>query len=105
MLKFHLFVLLLFSNFYSIAQNTGQLIGRVLDQQTQLPIEGVTILLEDTTIGVVTDAEGYFNFREIPTQTYNLKISHLGYQSQTVYNIIVKTFGTPPLQVLLEECL
>ena len=103
MLKFHLFVLLLFSNFYLIAQNTGQLIGRVLDQQTQLPIEGVTILLEDTTIGVVTDAEGYFNFREIPTQTYNLKISHLGYQSQTVYNIIVKTFGTPPLQVLLEE--
>ena len=103
MLKFHLFVLLLFSNFYLIAQNTGQLIGRVLDQQTQLPIEGVTILLEDTTIGVVTDAEGYFNFREIPNQTYNLKISHLGYQSQTVYNIIVKTFGTPPLQVLLEE--
>ena len=103
MLKFHLFVLLLFSNFYLIAQNTGQLIGRVLDQQTQLPIEGVTILLEDTTIGVVTDAEGYFNFKEIPTQTYNLKISHLGYQSQTVYNIIVKTFGTPPLQVLLEE--
>jgi outer membrane receptor for ferrienterochelin and colicin len=103
MLKFHLFVLLLFSNIYLIAQNTGQLIGRVLDEQTQLPIEGVTILLEDTTIGVVTDAEGYFNFREIPTQTYNLKISHLGYQSQTVYNIIVKTFGTPPLQVLLEE--
>ena len=30
-------------------------------------------------------------------------ISHLGYQSQTIYNIIVKTFGTPPLQILLEE--
>ena len=101
--KFHLFILLFATTVCLSAQNIGQLTGRILDQQTQLPIEGVNILLEDTTMGVVTDAEGYFNFRDIRTQTYNLKISHLGYQSQTIYNIIVKTFGTPPLQVLLEE--
>ena len=85
------------------AQISGQLNGRILDQQTQLPIQGVTVLLDGTSMGVATDEEGYFTFRDVPTQTYNLTISHLGYQSQTIFNIIVKTFGTPPLQILLEE--
>ena len=40
---------------------------------------------------------------EVPARTYNIIISHLGYQSQTIFNIIVKAFGTPPLKILLEE--
>ena len=100
----HKLILLLFLNSYIIlAQNTGQLSGRVLDQQTQLPIQGVTVLLEGTTIGEVTDEEGYFSFNDVTPKSYNLNVSHLGYQSQTIFNIIVKTFGTPPLQILLME--
>ena len=95
--------LFLFTSYLTMAQNGGQLSGRILDQQTQLPIQGVTVLLEGTTMGVATNEEGYFSFRDVPTRTYNLVISHLGYQSQTVYNIIIKTFGTPPLQILLKE--
>ena len=103
MLK-HLFLILIVLDFHhSIAQTTGQFSGRVLDQQTQLPIPGVTVLLEGTVIGVVTNDEGYFSFEDIPPRTYNLVVRHLGYQSQTVFNIIVKTFGTPPLQILMEE--
>ena len=98
-----LFLLLLLNTYLMSAQNAGQLSGRILDQQTQLPIQGVTVLLDGTTMGVATNEEGYFTFRDVPTQTYNLTISHLGYQSQTIFNIIVKTFGTPPLQILLEE--
>ena len=103
MLK-HLYLILIVLDFHhSIAQTTGQFSGRVLDQQTQLPIPGVTVLLEGTVIGVVTNDEGYFSFEDIPPRTYNLVVRHLGYQSQTVFNIIVKTFGTPPLQILMEE--
>tara|TARA_B100000963_G_scaffold107006_1_gene93009 strand:+ start:66183 stop:68540 length:2358 start_codon:yes stop_codon:yes gene_type:complete len=98
-----LFFVILFSNYLLNAQNTGQLSGRILDQKTQLPIQGVSVILEGTAIGVATNEEGYFTFNDVPTQTYNLTISHLGYQTQTVFNIIVKTFGTPPLQILLEE--
>ncbi len=98
-----LFLLFLLNTFLLNAQNAGKLSGRILDQITQLPIQGVTVLLEGTSIGVATNKEGYFTFKDIPTRTYNLTISHLGYQSQTIFNIIVKTFGTPPLQILLEE--
>ena len=98
-----LFLVILFNAYFLNAQNIGQLSGRILDQQTQLPIQGVSVVLEGTAMGVATNEEGYFTFKDIPTQTYNLTISHLGYQTQTVYNIILKTFGTPPLQILLEE--
>lgn len=103
MLKHLYLILIVFGFHHSIAQTTGQFSGRVLDQQTQLPIPGVTVLLEGTVIGVVTNDEGYFSFEDIPPRTYNLVVRHLGYQSQTVFNIIVKTFGTPPLQILMEE--
>ena len=98
-----LLLLFLLNIYFLKAQNSGQLIGRILDQKSQLPLQGVTVLLEGTTMGMATNEEGYFNFKDVPTRTYNLVISHLGYQSQTIYNIIVKTFGTPPLQILLEE--
>ena len=103
MLKHLYLILIVFGFHHSIAQTTGQFSGRVLDQQTQLPIPGVTVLLEGTLIGVVTNDEGYFSFEDIQPRTYNLVVRHLGYQSQTVFNIIVKTFGTPPLQILMEE--
>ena len=103
MLKDLYLILIVLGFHHSIAQTTGQFSGRVLDQQTQLPIPGVTVLLEGTLIGVVTNDEGYFSFEDIQPRTYNLVVRHLGYQSQTVFNIIVKTFGTPPLQILMEE--
>jgi outer membrane receptor for ferrienterochelin and colicin len=103
MQKFYLFLILLMNASLLTAQNAVQLSGRILDEQSQLPIQGVTVLLEGTVLGVATDEGGYFTFRDVPTQTYNLIISHLGYQSPTIYNVIVKTFGTPPLQILLEE--
>ena len=98
-----LFLLVIMNAYLLAAQNAGQLSGRVLDQQSQLPIQGVTVLLEGTTMGVATNEEGYFTFNEVPARTYNIIISHLGYQSQTIFNIIVKAFGTPTLKILLEE--
>ena len=102
-LKNLIFIFIILSFGLLSSQNSGNLTGRVLDSQTQLPIQGVTILLENSLLGVATDENGYFTINDIPTKTYNVDISHLGYQSQTIYNIIIKAFGTPPLQILLEE--
>ena len=100
----NLILILVFLSFgFLSSQNTGNLTGRVLDSQTQLPIQGVSVLLENSLLGVATDDNGYFTINDIPAKTYNINISHVGYQSQTIYNIIIKAFGTPPLQILLEE--
>ena len=65
-------------SFYVQAQNTGDLSGRIIDLKSQQPLEGATVLLEDTSLGVITDADGYFTFEAIPTQTYNVIVSYLG---------------------------
>ncbi|MGA1030439.1 MAG: TonB-dependent receptor, partial [Flavobacteriaceae bacterium] len=85
------------------AQNTGDLSGRIIDLQSQQPLGGATVVLEGTTLGVITDAEGYFTFESIPTQTYNVLVSYLGYESQTLYNIIVTSIGNRPLFFEMEE--
>ena len=61
-----------FSFGFLSSQNTGKLTGRVLDVQTQLPIQGVTVLLENSLLGVATDENGYFTINDIPAKTYNV---------------------------------
>ena len=96
-------IFLLFFPFFVYSQNTGSLDGRILDNQNQIPLEGATVIIEGTSFGVITDENGYFNFQNIPTKSYNLTISFLGYKTKTIYNIILKSFGTPSIQVFLEE--
>jgi hypothetical protein len=63
-IKFLLISFFVFHLVYS--QTSGSLTGRIFDIQSQLPLEGATLLLEGTTFGTVTDSEGYFKLENIP---------------------------------------
>ncbi|MDA8611929.1 TonB-dependent receptor [Flavobacteriaceae bacterium] len=93
---------LLFTSFI-LGQNIGSLNGRILDIQSQQPLPGATVLLEGTGIGVVTDDEGYFIINDIPSKSYNIVASFLGYQNETLYNVIIKSVGNRPILFELEE--
>ena len=93
---------LLFTSFI-LGQNIGSLNGRILDIQSQQPLPGATVLLEGTGIGVVTDDEGYFIINDIPSKSYNIVAIFLGYQNETLYNVIVKSVGNRPILFELEE--
>ena len=94
---------LLISSLLSNAQTMGTLRGRVLDLESQQPLEGATILLEGTNYGTVTDQEGYFTLNDIPYQSYNVISNYLGYQTSTQYNVIIKSVGNIPLLFKLEQ--
>ena len=94
---------LLFSSLFGTAQQLGQLSGRVVDAQSELPLPGATVVLDGTSLGAVTDDEGYFILENVPTASYNIRCSYIGFQPQTLYNIIVKSVGTPPLLFRLAE--
>ena len=100
--KFLSIFFLLFTSFL-LGQNIGSLNGRILDIQSQQPLPGATVLLEGTGIGVVTDDEGYFIINDIPSKSYNIVASFLGYQNETLYNVIVKSVGNRPILFELEE--
>ena len=103
MLGKRLFQVFICTSFFVFAQNNGTLRGRVLDNQSLLPLEGATVIIDGSTLGVITDAEGYFTLNNIPPQTYNISASFLGYASQTEFNVIVKSVGTADLLFKLEE--
>ena len=58
-------ILFLAISSFLTAQNTGSFSGQVIDEKTQDPLEGATVILEDTTLGVITDASGYFTFENV----------------------------------------
>jgi len=85
------------------SQSKGSLDGRVIDSKSQLPLEGATIILRGTSLGVVTNQDGYFSINDIPTKTYNIEVSYLGFETEILFNVIVKSVGNIPLLFKLNE--
>ena len=94
------FVLLLF-NINVFAQNQGDLFGRVIDSETGFGLEGAAIQIENSDFYSVTDQNGYFQIVDIPTSSYNITASFIGFKSLTKFNIIIKSAGNQSLEYIL----
>lgn len=86
----------------SHAQVTTDLFGAVKNEVGE-PIFGASVFLEGTEKGAQTDFDGNYNITNIAPGSYNLIVSYIGYETQTLYNIIVKSKGTPTYNFVLKE--
>lgn len=57
--------------------------GAVKDAETGAPLASASVFIANTTLGVATDAEGYFEIPRVPFGTHQLVVSLLGYERQT----------------------
>lgn len=80
---FHLFIVSL-----SLAQD-GFIRGTVFDAEMGEYLPGVTILIEGTTTGTITDLDGKFSIT-LPPGTYDLRISFISYETLNIKGIVVK---------------
>ncbi|WP_115461162.1 TonB-dependent receptor [Winogradskyella aurantiaca] len=101
-MKSFIAILLIFSPWILKAQNTGEIFGRVLDEKN-IPVAGASVLLENTIKGAQTDIDGRYLVTGIEPGSYNLIVSYLGYETQTKYNILVKSKGNPSYDFILKE--
>ncbi len=62
-----------------LAQQT--LKGRVFAADTKQPIHLANVFLSNTSIGTVTNAEGYFTIEHFPQGRYDVVVSCIGYES------------------------
>ncbi len=85
------------------AQNVGTLSGYVKDAKTGEGLIGATVQLEGTGLGSATDLDGYYEISKIPTKTYNVITSYIGYESKTEFNVVVKSVGNVALNFNLTE--
>jgi len=44
------------------SQNFGSLTGKVIDNETGFPLEGATIIVEDSNFFAVSDQNGFFKY-------------------------------------------
>ncbi|MGL1886816.1 MAG: TonB-dependent receptor [Reichenbachiella sp.] len=87
------------------AQSTQTVRGRILDQDTQIPLIGasVVVLNADPIIGAISDVNGDFRLTNIPIGRVSLKISYIGYEDRTMANILVGAGKESVLDIKLIE--
>ena len=109
-LKLIIFTALLLAN-YLFAQNTkalmmnrdslsGQIAGQVIDKKTGEPLQGVNIIIRNTSFGTASDYDGYFLIQKIPAGTYSLEASMVGYYQENRDSISVN--ATRPVHINFE---
>ncbi len=86
--KFILLIVFLSTSFSALAQK-GIIRGTVIDDITGEPMIGVTVIIEGTTTGAVTDFDGKFEIRTAPG-TYNIQASFIAYSTVKITGIEVK---------------
>ena len=65
------------------AKSWRTITGQVVDQKSEDPLPGVNVLVEDTTLGTITDIDGRFVL-SLPAKYDQLQFSTIGFESQTV---------------------
>jgi len=76
-----LFVLILAAP-AAVAQNWGQLEGRVVERGTGEPIPGASVVVSGTTFGTAAEASGAFRLR-MPAGRYAIRVTAVGYAART----------------------
>ena len=96
-------IVVIYTALLAVAQNTGTLNGYIRDAKTSEPLIGATVQIDGSTLGTVTDVDGFYEITNIPTKSYSVTASYLGYDASTTFNVIVKSAGNAELNFTLTE--
>ncbi len=65
------------------AQSSFYIKGKVVDDSTRTPLEGASVLCQNTTKGTITNKDGEFRM-ELPSGGHNLVITYTGYETESI---------------------
>lgn len=74
-----------------IAQATGEITGKVVDKISKERLPGVNVVVLGTGKGDATDKNGEFVIEKIPTGSYQVKASFVGYEPVVKTDVIVNS--------------
>jgi len=67
-----------------VMAQSSKVTGKVLSDEDGEAIIGATVMVKGTTIGTVTDADGFFSLSNVPVSAKVLEISFVGMETMTV---------------------
>ena len=86
---------------FVFAQTTGKISGNVLDQNKQ-PVIGANVLVLGTNLGAAVNEDGSYYILDIPSGTYTVIISAIGYVKHRIENVQVRPGLTTRLNVEMQ---
>jgi CarboxypepD_reg-like domain/TonB-dependent Receptor Plug Domain len=88
MIKYAL--ILCFFPLLTIAQNKGTLTGAISDRATAASIIGASVQIQgQPDKGTVSDSAGKFKLSGIPTGSYNVIVSAVGFSEEILFNVLI----------------
>ncbi|HEY0653755.1 MAG TPA: TonB-dependent receptor [Chryseosolibacter sp.] len=86
-------------------QITQTVRGKIVDQDSQMPLIGATIFVagSNPVLGSVTDVDGSFRITGVPIGRVTLKVTYMGYEEQTVPNLLIGSAKEEILNISLKE--
>ena len=75
------FYLYLFLHFCQTAFSQSAMEGTVMAADTKKPLPAVSVYLNNTSIGTITNSKGIFILRNIPSEKFKLIASSIGYET------------------------
>jgi hypothetical protein len=96
---------LMFTTLVSAQELTQTIKGKILDNETQEPIPFATVVIKNTNpiIGTTTEDNGNFRLENVPIGRYDIEVSHLGYESTIISEVVVTSAKEVVLKITLTE--
>ena len=67
----------------SAGSYNGTLSGRITEKSTGKGIPGTSITIPDLKLGAISDSNGNYSFRSLPSGTYLIEVHSIGFKTQT----------------------
>jgi hypothetical protein len=89
----------------SAQQITQTIRGTIVDQDSQTPLIGASIVVAgaEPMIGTVTDVDGNFRLTGVPIGRVTLKVTFMGYEERTIPNLLIGAAKEEILNITLAE--
>lgn len=85
------------------AQDTGRLVGRVLDGSTGQGLGSAQVFVADGSIGALTSLDGRYVLRGIPVGTTEITVALIGYATKTITDVVISSDQTATLDITVES--
>ncbi len=73
----------------AMSATVGRITGVITDSQTKEPLVGVSVQIIGTTMGAMTNENGQYSILNVPTGTYTLRLTAVGFATVEISNVEV----------------
>jgi len=98
-----IFIIFMLIGISGIAQNTGNLTGKIYNEKNNEPLAGAAVLITELQKGTSADLNGNYTISNIKPGTYTVEVSLIGYENKKIKNVKIEAGETKKLNIGLKK--